>query len=174
MSFAEHYAKAVRAKSLRSEPDTERSPSDLLGAAGLAAKKRPLAMALLRLFSGDNHASREIVELLGQMVVSRAYVMDGVVLAQVEAADIGRMVLAWHRDGVCRACGGHGFQLIEGAPSLSGNACTSCKGSRKVAFDSQFAMDRLGYARWLRDKIEREQALAGAAAMERLAPRLDL
>jgi hypothetical protein len=174
MSFAEGYAKAVRAKNLRSEPDTDRSPSDLLGAAGLAGKRRPLAMALLRLFSGDNHASREIVELLGQMLVSRAWAIDAIAVSQAEAVTIGAMVLAWHRDGVCKPCGGHGFQLIDGAPSLSGYACVHCHGSRKVPFESQFTAAQASHALWLRERIEREQALAGAAAMQMLAPRLDL
>ena len=183
MSITDRYATAVRATSLAgnaesmadgTSPAKTANQVDVLGAFGLAAKKRPLAVALTRLFAGDNRAAREIVQLLAVMVDTKSWRDDGVNVPMLEAEDIGRKVLAWHRDGVCRDCGGHGFELIHGAPSLSGNACPVCRGSRKVPFDSEFTMERLHLARWLREKIEREQGMAGQAAMRALAPRLDL
>ncbi len=183
MTIADRYARAVRAPSLKSsaesmpdgaDPVKTAASVDLLGAAGLAGKRRPLAMALMRLFSGDNTAARDIVVLLAAMVISKAWENGEQVVIQVEAEDVARMVLAWHRDGVCRPCHGHGYELIEGAPSLSGNACKACRGTRKVPFESQFTMERAWLAQWLRARIEREQGFAGAAAMAALAPRLEL
>jgi hypothetical protein len=173
MRFDDRYSSAIHSSNLKSKPDTHSSDSDVLGAAGLAGKRKPLAMALLRLFSGDNRASGEIVGILARMASSRAWETDQVSIPNTEAEDLGRKVLAWHRDGVCKACHGHGYALIEGAPSLSGNACAACKGTGKMPFDPQFSMERLPLARWLRERVEREQAFAGAEAMAALAPRLD-
>lgn len=183
MSITDRYATAVRATSLAGNAETMADGTnpartanqvDVLGAFGLAAKKRPLAVALTRLFAGDNHAAREIVRLLAVMVNSKAWHTQGVNVPAVEAEDIGRKVLAWHRDGACKPCGGLGFQIIHGTPSLSGNACPACKGSRKVPFNADFTLERLPLALWLRGEIEREQGIAGQAAMRALAPRLDL
>jgi hypothetical protein len=178
MTFDDRYASAVRSSNLKSKPDTLSSDSDVLGAAGLAGKKAPLALALARLFSGDNHAVREIVELLEEKVVGKAFRV-GVEITRLQAADMGRSVLAWHRDGTCKACGGHGFRLVgdarigQGRASLSEHHCQACKGSRKVLFDRQFALERLDLARWLLAEVEREMAIAGPLAMAKLAPRLD-
>jgi hypothetical protein len=65
MKIVDRYASAVRASSLKSEPDTTYSASDVLGAMGLAGKRHPLAVALTRLFTGDNTASGDIVNHFG-------------------------------------------------------------------------------------------------------------
>ena len=183
MTIIDRYAGAVRATSLKSSSETMADGTDpaktanrvdILGAAGFAAKRRPLALALARLFAGDNKAAAEIVGILAVMVDAKSWQSDGANVPRVEAEDIARKVLAWHRDGVCKACSGHGFELVHGAPSLSGVECKACKGSRRKPFDREFAMERLHLARWLREKIEAEQAGAGAAVMAALAPRLNL
>ena len=178
-NITDRYASAVRSSNLKSKPETTRSDSDVLGAAGLAAKKRPLAMALMRLLSGDNHATREIVALLEEKVVGKAYRME-VEIQRTQATDMARAVLAWCRDGVCKTCGGHGFRLAgdaklgEGRGSLSEHQCLTCRGTGKVPFEKQFSLETVELARWLRAEIERDLASAGALAMARLAPRLDL
>lgn len=154
------------------------SDSDVLGAAGLAAKRAPLAIALMRLFSGDNHATAEIVLVMTDMVIGKAWHAAQLAIPRVTGEDIARSVLAWHRDGVCRACGGHGFKLAggslgEGRAVVGDAACDKCHGTRKVPFDSQFSGDYLELARWLRANIEREQAFAAGEAMKALAPRMD-
>jgi hypothetical protein len=173
LKITDRYASAVRSSNLKSKPDTRLSDSDVLGAAGLAGKRNPLALALLRLFTGDNHASGEIVQILGGMADGKAFRL-GIEITRLECEDIGRMVLAWHRDGTCKPCHGHGFRLIEGAPSLSEHACKSCGGTGKVRFDEEFRPDRQELARWLLAEVEREQGIAGPAAMQMLAPRLEL
>ena len=146
--------------------------TDAVGAAGFAGKKRPLAMALLRLFVGDNHAAKQIVSLMSVMLVSKAYQI-GILLPFTEAEDIASAVLAWHRDGVCKPCGGHGFTKIEGSPSLSEHVCPACRGTRKVPFEREFKSRNVDLARWLIAEVEREQAIAAKEAMKRLNLRID-
>jgi hypothetical protein len=158
---------------LRSAPATDRSDTDILGAAGFAAKRHPMALALLRLLSGDNRAGREIVDLMAAMLDGKAY-RSGVSMSRMQAKDIAQAVLAWSRDGACKPCGGLGYLMIDGAPSLSDQQCPACKGTGKRPFDSEFSREHLGMARWLLAEMEREMAKAGPAAMAALAPRLDL
>lgn len=172
MSIIDRYATAIRSSNLGSKPDTDRSDSDIIGAAGLAAKRSPLAIALMRLFCGDNHASSTIVGILADKAVGKAYRM-GNECSRSEARDISAAVLAWHRDGTCKVCGGHGVKLIPGTKTLGGDRCTSCRDG-KILFDSKFSMLRLDLARWLAAELDREQAIAGADAMRALAPKLDL
>lgn len=145
--------------------------TDVVGAVGLAGKRAPLATALLRLFVGDNHAAKEIVDLMAQMLVGKAYRM-GNEIEHVRAVDMARAVLAWHRDGRCKVCGGHGFLKMDGAPSLSDQECRACRGAGRVLFDQQFPMERLELARWLAAKVEVEQRVAGAEALRFLADRM--
>ena len=173
MSIIDRYASAVRSSNMGSKPETTRSDSDVIGAAGLAAKHVPLGIALMRLLSGDNHASGVIVDILAEKAVGKAYRL-GNECGRVEATDIARAVLAWHRDATCKPCGGHGVLHIPGTPTLGSERCPRCKGAGRMPFDRQFSMVRLELARWLVAEVERELAIAGPAAMRALAPRLDL
>jgi hypothetical protein len=164
-NIEERYARAVA---------NGASAADVVGAVGFAGKRAPLATALLRLFVGDNHAAHDVVRCMAEMVISRAYRADGLVLASVEATDLARSVLAWHRDGRCKPCGGHGFLKLDGAPGLSDQECRHCRGTGRIPFDRQFAMDRLELARWLAAKVEVEQRVAGAEAMRFLSEQIQL
>lgn len=144
---------------------------DVVGAVGLAGKRAPLATALLRLFVGDNRAARDIVHIMASMLVGKAYRL-GNEIARVQAEDMARAVLAWHRDGRCKHCDGHGFLKLDGAPGLSDQQCSHCRGTGRVPFDRQFPMERLELARWLAAEVEREQQIAGAEAMRCLAQRM--
>lgn len=173
LTLTDHYARAVHATSLVSNPDTRCSNTDVLGAHGLAAKKLPLGVALLRLFVGDNHAATQIVEILAEKAVGKAYRM-GNEIALVEAEDLARAVLAWHRDSRCKVCGGHGKKLIPGTTTLGNEACRPCRGTGRILLTRHVPMVRLELANWLVAEVEREQAKAGPEAMRLLAPRLDL
>lgn len=144
---------------------------DVVGAVGLAGKRAPLATALLRLFVGDNRAARDIVHIMAGMLVGKAYRL-GHEIARVQAEDMARAVLAWHRDGRCKHCDGHGFLKLEGAPGLSDQQCTHCRGNGRIPFDRQFPMDRLELARWMAAEVDREQQIAGVEAMRCLAQRM--
>jgi hypothetical protein len=149
------------------------SSADILGAAGKASKDHPLSLSLLRLFNGDNGAVSEIIELMTSAAVGKAYRV-GPEISRVAASFIARLVLDWYRDSTCKACGGHGFKRMNGAPTLSDQPCGQCAGTGRRNFDAMFPKSRLELARWLAAELEREQALAGPAAMAALAPRLDL
>jgi hypothetical protein len=171
----DRYASAVHSSNLASSPRTVYSDSDVLGAVGLAGKDedKALAMALARLFSGDNTAAHALVRLMAEKAWGKARML-GVKLKRTQSEDMAKAILAWHRDGACRPCGGHGFELIPGTRTVGGSSCRVCRGTAKMPFDRQFTLERLPVARWLLSEIEREQGKAGAAAMAKLAPRLEL
>ena len=173
MEIMNRYASAVHSSNLCSNANTTFSDSDVLGAAGLAAKCNELGIALMRLFSGDNHASRDIVHILSIKAVGKAYKM-GTEICHVEAGDLARSVLAWHRDGTCKPCSGHGQKIIPGTTTIGDDRCPACRGSGRLLFDIHFSAGRRGLAQWLVAEMEREMAIAGPEAMKRLVPRLDL
>ena len=70
MKVIERYASAVHATSLKSDPATYMSDTDVLGAMGLAAKHEPLGAALTRLLSGGG--SSDAIDVLSDMVFKRA------------------------------------------------------------------------------------------------------
>lgn len=177
--FTDRYSSAVHSGNLKSDPNRE-TALDVVGAAGLAARRSPLAVALLRLFVGDDREAEQIVTILENMAVGKAYRL-GIEITRPEARDMGKAVLAWHREGVCKPCGGHGFDVQNGSSKvgqgravLSATNCKFCRGTGKILFDRQFPITRLELARWLLAEIEREQAVAGPSAMAALAPKLDL
>ena len=162
------YASAIHSSNLRSVDKTTYSDSDVLGAVGLASKRNALSLALARLFAGDNRASREIVSALSELAWGKAKALR-IELKRFQADDMARMVLAWHRDGVCRPCGGHGYAIISGTRSIGDTECQACRGTRKAPFDRQFPADQREVAAWLVAEVEREQGKAGPAAMAKLA-----
>jgi hypothetical protein len=170
MSLLDRYSSAVRSSDLRNDslPDaTISTHTDILGAFAFASKTNPLAVALARLFCGDNKAAQEIVDLLATMAWDRAYAMR-IALKRTQAEDMAWAVLAWHRNGNCKACDGHGFELIHGAPAISDRICAVCSGTRKVPFGDEFASRLRPVAWWLVAEVEREQSTAGPVAMSRL------
>jgi hypothetical protein len=187
MSIADRYATAIRSSCLTVDERTYRSDTDVLAGMGCADRalsrgkdfngrdipKAPLAVALQRLFMGDNHASREIVQVLADLAWRRART-TGVKLARPQAADMARACLAWHRSGVCKPCGGHGVMVMPGTKTLGHQKCGACKGEGAVPFERQFPQELRELARWLVAEMERDQAKVGPEAMKWIAPMLDL
>lgn len=174
MKFEDRYAMAVRTSNLKSESTTTFSSADILGAAGLAAQRHPLAISLLRLFTGDNAAAGVIVDHMTQMTMSKAHFAYSQAIDREAASIVSRLVLDWYRDRRCRPCRGLGHQLIPGTPKLSDQACKVCGGAGLRDFDAMFPPDRLQLAKWLASELEREMGMAGPAAMAALKPKLDL
>lgn len=181
MSIADRYSSAVRSSNLRSQASTQRSDSDVLGAAGLAGKRgRAIGVALMRLLTGgDNKAAPELVRLMAESVLARALSTTGVAMPRHEARDIAQAVLDWFRDNACRACGGHGFrfvggQLGEGRVVKTSTRCPVCRGTCKRKIDPKRVHKHEAMARWLAASIEQELATTGAAVMAALAPKLEL
>jgi hypothetical protein len=192
----ERYRSAVNTSNLGSDPKTFRSDSDVLGAYGLAGRHlesgwvptgpeegfpippSPLSVPLERLFSGDGNAAADIVRILGAMAWRRARGLE-VRMTRVQAEDLARACLAWHRHGTCKPCGGRAYTLIPGTVSLSDATCETCHGTGKVPFEQTIDGSRRptalqDLARWVVGEIERAQGRAGERAMAALAPRLDL
>jgi hypothetical protein len=173
MRITDRYASAVHSSNLKSEAKTYQSDADVLGAFGLAGKRNPLATALERLFTGDNTAAREIVEHMAGMSWGKAKTLK-IKQTRVQSEDMARMVLAWHRDGTCKPCGGHGYELVLGTKTVGDTECKHCRGTTKIPFERQFKPEFRILARWLLVHIEKEQSVAGPAAMKALAPSLEL
>lgn len=174
VTFRDRYSSAVRANNLHSNPDTTRSASDVLGAAGFASIENPLGIALIRLLSGDNGAANEIVTMMAKSLVGKAWHAYRMNLDPTQAKHLSQAVLAWYRHGSCKPCGGHGYLQVEGTPTLSTIQCKACNGYGRVPFEKHLKGARLELARWLGSEIERELSYAGPAAMRALAPRLEL
>lgn len=172
MRIQDRYATAIHSSCLTVDERTSFSDTDVLGAFGIAAKTHPLAVELERLFSGDNNASESVVSVLSVMVRQKANGMR-LKMAETQADDMARACLAWHRDGVCKPCGGHGKLLIVGTKTHGERDCQVCKGAGKRAFDREFHESMRALAGWLVSEMEREQAKAGPAAMRAIAPSLD-
>jgi hypothetical protein len=173
MKIEDRYSSAIRSSNLRSNPETNQSDADVIGAAGLASKQSPLAISLLRLFVGGDSNGAQVVEQLAAMAVGKAYRM-GAEIGKPDALTLAWQVLAYHRNSICKSCSGHGLQVIPNVPVLSAQRCPACKGSGTRSFNNLFSIERLELARWLLVEMERETAIAGPLAMARLAPRLDL
>ena len=170
MKILDRYNTAIHASNLASDPLTTWSDTDVIGAAGLAARHEPLGIELARMLAGGG--SGQVVAILTEEAHERSFRVRERI-TRVQAEDIARAVLAWYRHGTCQPCGGIGFPRIKGTPSL-GDECAHCGGTGRIQFDSQFRQEWRQIARWLRDGIERTQANAGVIAMQKIAPKLDL
>ncbi len=169
MKFPDRYPSAVNSRNLTVNPDTRWSDTDVLAAAGLAARHEPLGLALMRLFADGKAEST--VAILADMAFKRARTKQ-VKLNRAQAQLLSEAVLGWYMKGTCQPCGGIGALVIPGTP-VQGETCPHCRGTGKRDFDREFAADVLGLARWLSVEIDRSQAAAGTAAMVKLADKMD-
>jgi DnaJ-class molecular chaperone len=172
MRIQDRYASAIKSSSLKVDPRTTFSDTDVLGAVALASRTQPLGVALERLFAGDNGASKQVVAVLAQLARGKATALR-IKFTAVQSVDMAQACLAWHRDGTCKPCGGHGVMKIKGTTTLGVQECKTCKGTARVPFEREFHATQRELARWLVAEMEREQAKAGPAAMAKIAPRLD-
>lgn len=175
--IVERYAAAVNRGDLSSDARSTFAGADVCGAFGLASRKYRLAAALARMFVGGDKEAREVSRMMTRMLVSKAY-QWGQPIGEAGADIMAGLVLHWHRDSACKVCGGHGFKLLfdaelgDGRGVVSDSPCPACGGSGKRPFEAMFPIERVPLANWLRGKVERETALAGPAAMRKLAPDL--
>jgi hypothetical protein len=193
----ERYSTAVSSSNLAVNPRTSMSDTDVLGAMGIAdreltegkARRRnkdtgemeeeaikpaPLAVALERLLTGgDNRAAHAIVRALADSVWREARGQK-VKLTHADATEMARAVLAWYRHGVCKPCGGHGFELIPGTRTHGETRCDTCKGSGKRSLEREFKPPMRPLVTWLAAEIQREAGRAGPRAMAHLAARMEL
>lgn len=170
MRILERYAQAVNSDDLTVDERTVMSDTDVLGAAGLAARHNELGIALTRLFADGR--PQDVLAVLTDMAFKRSRTLR-MRFARVEAVEMSQAVLGWHRFGTCQPCAGTGYQTIPGTP-MQGDGCSHCHTTGKIPFDPQFPGEWRELARWLSAEIDRAQAAAGSAAMAMLAPRMEL
>lgn len=171
--IAERYASSVNSSCLTVDERTTWSDTDCLGAMGLAAKEFPLGAALQRLFVDGK--PDECRSLMAAMAFDRGIRTKGAALTRTEAQVMAEKVLGWFRFGTCQECGGTGKEIVlEPKPHLSEFDCQECHGTGKRPFARDFATAQLDVACWLRDQVQKHQAMAGAAAMRKIADQFDL
>jgi hypothetical protein len=166
----ERYSSAVNSSDLTVDERTTWSDTDVLAAAGLAARYNPLGIALTRLFA-DGKPEAAILALT-DLAWKRARTLR-VRMDRLEAETLSKAVLGWYRHGKCQPCGGTGYLTSPGTP-VQGDQCPHCHGSTMVPFERQFHHEVRELATWLGAEIDRAQAAAGSDAMRMLAPRLEL
>lgn len=172
MKILDRYSSAINSSNLKSRTETTWSDTDCLAAMGIAGRKHPLGAALQRLFV-DGKVS-QCVDFMAWMAEDRTNRV-GVRVSKASATSIAQKVLAWYRHGVCQDCTGTGKLIVlEPKPHLSDADCPSCYGTGRRPFESGFSASEIDIALWLQAEINRQQARAGQAAMQAIAPMLDL
>lgn len=191
-TVTDRYNTAVHSRNLSVDEKTRMSDTDVLSAMAWADRtltdgrdrqgnrhvEAPLAVPLQRLFSGDNRAAHDIVRILADLAWRQARGLR-VKMSRTEAHDLACQCLAWHRNGTCTNCGGHGYDRIPGTTTLSSHECGVCRASGKIPFED--AIDPKGtndglreLGRWLLNQMERDMGRAGPLAMAALAERMEL
>lgn len=183
-TLTERYATAIHSSNLASTPRSRMADSDVLAAVGIADREltegrtskgdavrpAPLAVALERLLTGgDNRAVHAVVRIMADAVWRKARADKAHKLTHRQATDLAQMVLAWHRHGVCKACGGHGCELIPGTRTLGNVACRQCRGHKKIPLEKTLKGLPVDLGRWLAAEVDRNLGRAGERAMAHLA-----
>lgn len=160
MKIAEHYSRARSASSLKSEPRTRMSPSDVLGAAGMAAQRHSDAMMLWGVvYGGNNDSKMALVESLADKL--RSHMMRN--RLKGEPRHIAMEVLAHYLHATCTACDGVGYQLIPDTVLRMDEPCEVCGGSGKPHTPAGDAWQ------WLHHYVATLLSIAAGCTMSKLA-----
>ena len=157
MSLHERVASSQMSSNLR-ESRTGLGDVDILRASGMVSKRNPLGMSLFRLKYAEIES--EIPFCLAEL---SKLVMDKRGLDKDKARRVASRVLAHYLGDRCDDCGGTGYTLIPGTPTLSDAPCPVCKGQGILKFDSK-NQDEL----WLQAEISFIETAAAADIMMKL------
>ena len=131
---------------------------DYIRAAGMVSQKHPLGMALFRL---------KYSEVITEAMFCRDGLVDLLIkrrgLTKVKATKAAEKVLIHYLGDRCDHCGGTGYQVIPGTPTLSDNPCPVCKGHGVIKLNSKND-DEL----WLQSQIALMESDAAGAVMRKL------
>lgn len=131
---------------------------DYIRAAGMVAQKNPLGMALFRLKYSEivdeaMYCRNELIKLL----------MNRRKVERPEAVNSVERVLVHYLSDRCDHCGGTGYQVIPGTPTLSDVSCPVCKGEGIVKLSTK-NQDEI----WLQSQIALLESEAAGAVMRKL------
>ena len=161
----ELYSVSRNTSNLQSTPRTNRSPSDVLAAAGMASQDNEIAMLLWGVtFQGKSSKKWMLVDALESKLAGKMFKERW----KGNTRHIVQEVLAHHLHGTCQPCGGRGYRVINDTPMLSDDICTHCGGTGKIPLK---AKEPHG---WLSDYLGRLTAIAGGELMKKLNVSMDL
>lgn len=159
----DRYARAVCSSSLTPRAESNVAPLDLLGAAGMAARRQPLGMLLQRLRASPTPVAQAVAgaalaERLRAAVRKRQVRRDG-----VDSEAVAAEALAWWLDPTCLSCGGVKFLARDAR--LTARHCPVCAGSGVRPLESRAT----SAAEWVLDSISRHVGQSEAAHRRALA-----
>lgn len=131
----------------------------------MAATTRLGVMLWGVMYEGKTGEKHRLAELLGDHLnrqMGRDRRLKG------DAWKIAREMLAWHCEGICTACEGRGYEVIQGTPSLSDNICHHCHGTGKRPYTREASHV------WMEAELSRMTALAAGEVMKRLRTDMEL
>lgn len=165
MLIAERYSTARHTSNLKSIYRTTHAPSDIIGAAGMAAQDNQAALTLWDVtFKGKTGAKLALVELLSNNLAGQMCRQNW----RGDPKRITQEVVAWHLHGTCQPCGGRGHAKIINTPGQEDEPCHHCNGVGKMPLPKTDAHT------WLADRMGKLQAIAAGKIMQKLATDMDL
>lgn len=141
-------------------------PAEVLVAAGWAAQHHEAAMLLWEVtHQGRAERKERLIELLGADLNAR---MEKDRRLKGDAWRIARQMVAWFLYGVCKPCGGLGYERPKGSPALTNKLCTFCEGRTREEYPKTAAHI------WMEGHLGRLQTLAAGKIMQGLARSMEL
>ena len=128
MSALERLAVAMSSSDLTLD-DTRRDVDYIIAAGFSATRHGPVASSLLRLHASTSMTDLKAASASVQGLVAKLNTRRGWGLTQAEIEAVAANALAHHVTPACLACGGHGYELVPGTPTLSATPCASCHGT---------------------------------------------
>jgi hypothetical protein len=145
---------------------TADSGSEVVMAAGWVAQRHEMALMLWSvMYEGKTGQKHRLAELLGDHLnhqMNRDRRLKG------NAWTIAKQMLAWWCEGICTACDGRGYEVIQGTPSLSDKLCGECHGTGKRPYTREAAHV------WMEAELSRMTAIAAGEVMKRLRVDMEL
>ena len=166
MDLAQHYIRARHTSSLKVDPRTIRSATDILAAVGMAAQDKEHEAALLLwqvCYGGKTGQKLALVETLAREVWAEMLPHGW----KGKPRTIAKRVLAYYLHTVCPACDGTGYQFSPEKKIRTDILCPVCGGFGKPILPPDPAFD------WLLRQVESMVSTAAGRIMQKLAREID-
>ncbi len=160
-----------------------------IGAAGLASRSQPLAMAIYELkyrlpADGLMSSSRmaPVLLRLGHEVRRECKRQRWQMRRGRDCDDVALFALQWWLQSVCPACDGLRYALIDGTQRLSDRYCVKCNGEGRfplpdavrVSFPLPMRSSVFPAVRWTVDRLDSLEGIAGNEYLKRLGRQFDV